>query len=293
MSDIKKNHADAPGGMQEAVHAIMPEDVPEAPAGASATGKPRKPRKAHPVRRGVLITVLAFAAYFTVTGTISLAIDPYVGAWNEVVMQLAFRLPLGLAACRLLLKGKNAPAIRVRKMHRGHFLAFAAALLFLIQVPTQLACYYMAGASGAQAAVPFADMAPVAGLLNQFILAPVIEEIIFRGVFFMLSRRYMGFWPATLANMALFTLMHDPANMLTAAMHTPMYCMMYEATGHARYGAALHFAFNTVSLVPAMLLLPFVPVPLALAMGAAAAAASVVLYVKRSRLMAWLVPQNG
>lgn len=287
----KKALAAEPGGMPDGVHAIGPDGVPEAPAGAVTTGKPRK---AHPVRRGVLITVLAFALYFAVTGAISLAIDPYVGAWNECVMQLAIRLPLGLAAGRLLLKGKTAaPAVRVRKMRRGRFLAFAAAFLLCIQVPTQLACYYLAGASGAQAAEPFAAMAPAANALNAYILAPIVEEIIFRGLFFMLSRRYMGFWPAALTNAVLFALVHNPSNMLTAALHAPLYCMMYEATGYARYGSVLHFAFNTLSLIPAMLLLPVVPVPLALAMGAAAMAASVALYARRDRLTAWLVPDAG
>lgn len=285
----KKTRAAEPGGMPDVVHAIAPEDVPEAPAGVSAPGKPRK---AHPVRRGVLITVLAFVLYFVVTIAISLAIDPYVGAWNEVVMQLAFRLPLGLAACRLLLKGKDAPAIRVRKMRRGRFLAFAAAFLFFVQVPMQLACYHLAGASGSQAAVPFASMEPVADMLNACVLAPIVEEIIFRGMFYALSRRYMGFWPSALTNAVLFASVHSSANMATAALHTPLYCMMYEASGYARYGAALHFAFNALSPIPATLLLQVVPAPLALAMGVAAVAADILLYAKRDRLTAWLAPQD-
>lgn len=286
----KKAPAAEPGGMPDVVHAIAPEDVPEAPAGASAPGKPRK---AHPVRCGVLITVLAFVLYFVVTIAISLAIDPYVGALNECVMQLAFRLPLGLVACRLLRKGGTAPAIPVRKLRRGRFLLFATSFLLCIQVPTQLAFRYAVGTAGSQAAVPFASMEPVADMLNACVLAPIVEEIIFRGTFFALSRRFMGFWPSALTNAALFTLMHSPMNMPTAALHAPMYCLMYEATGHARYGIALHFAFNALSPIPAMLLLPVVSAPLALAMGAAALVATVMLYVKRDRLTAWLVPQDG
>lgn len=285
----KKTRAAEPGGMPDVVHAIAPEDVPEAPAGASAPGKPRK---AHPVRRGVLITVLAFALYFVVTIAISLAIDPYVGALNECVMQLAFRLPLGLVACRLLRKGGTAPAIPVRKLRRGRFLLFATAFLLCIQVPTQLAFRYAVGTAGSQAAVPFASMEPVADMLNAFVIAPIVEEIIFRGVFFMLSRRYMGFWPAALANAALFASVHSSANMATAALHTPLYCMMYEASGYARYGIALHFAFNALSPIPATLLLQVVPAPLALAMGVAAVAADILLYAKRDRLTAWLAPQD-
>lgn len=285
----KKTRAAEPGGMPDVVHAITPEDIPEAPAVASAPGKPRK---AHPVRRGVLITVLAFALYFVVTIAVSLAIDPYVGALNEAVLQLAFRLPLGLAACRLLRKGGAAPAIRVRKLRRGRFLLFAAAFLFLVQVPTQLAFRYAVGMAGSQAAVPFASMEPAAELLNACVLAPIVEEIVFRGVFYALSRRYMGFWPAALTNAVLFTSVHSTRDMATAALHTPLYCTMYEASGYARYGATIHFMFNTISPIPAAILLHVVPAPLALAMGAAAVAADILLYVKRDRLTAWLAPQD-
>lgn len=290
MLNLKKNTRAAPGNLPDVVHAITPENMPEdVPEAAPVAGRPRR---AHPIRRGVLITVAAFAAYFVVTIAISLAIDPYVGAWNEVVMQLAFRLPLGLVACRLLRKGGTAPAIPVRKLRRGRFLLFVTAFLFLVQVPTQLAFRYAVGTAGSQAAVPFASMEPVADMLNACVLAPIMEEIIFRGMFYALSRRYMGFWPAALTNAVLFASVHSSANMATAALHTPLYCMMYEASGYARYGATLHFAFNALSPIPATLLLQVVPAPLALAMGVAAVAADILLYAKRDRLTAWLAPQD-
>jgi len=93
-------------------------------------------------------------------------------------------------------------------------------------------------------------------ILMAVVVAPVAEEIIFRGYFYGVIRRYGGRIPAILISSLLFAAIH---------LHLPSFpglfllavilCFLYERTGSLWGNITMHAAFNTSSIV-SMLLWP-------------------------------------
>lgn len=98
-------------------------------------------------------------------------------------------------------------------------------------------------------------MAPVSVsvwyILRTCLTAPVMEELGCRWILFYKLRRSFGFWPAALASVALFSLIHMDVDASFAVALVPsalLYCLMYEVTGRFRYCVAGHMAFNVLAL---------------------------------------------
>jgi membrane protease YdiL (CAAX protease family) len=82
------------------------------------------------------------------------------------------------------------------------------------------------------------------------IVAPVAEEIIFRGYFYGVIRRYGGCIPALLTSSLLFAAIHDhlPSAPGLFVLATIL-CLLYERTGSLWANITLHAAFNASTLI--------------------------------------------
>ena len=86
------------------------------------------------------------------------------------------------------------------------------------------------------------------------IVAPVAEEVIFRGYFYGVIRRYGGRIPAILTSSLLFAAIHVhlpsvPGLILLATI----LCLLYERTGSLWAPITMHAAFNASTIVYLML----------------------------------------
>jgi len=82
------------------------------------------------------------------------------------------------------------------------------------------------------------------------IIAPVVEELIFRGYLFGVARRYCGFWAAAATVSLLFAAIHVhlPAfgGLFVLAM---AFTVVYERAGSLWASIVMHVAFNATTLV--------------------------------------------
>jgi membrane protease YdiL (CAAX protease family) len=79
-------------------------------------------------------------------------------------------------------------------------------------------------------------------------VAPVCEELFFRGILFTVLRRRMAFWPAALIDGVLFGFVHGSLVIVPVlAALGIMFCYVYERTGSIFPTIALHSLNNTIA----------------------------------------------
>ena len=82
------------------------------------------------------------------------------------------------------------------------------------------------------------------------IVAPVAEEIIFRGYFYGVIRRFGGRIPALLTSSLLFAAIHVHLPSIPGLFILAMIlCFLYERTASLWAPIALHAAFNATTIV--------------------------------------------
>lgn len=89
----------------------------------------------------------------------------------------------------------------------------------------------------------------VAVILMAVIVAPVAEEIIFRGYFYGVIRRFGGRIPAVLTSSLLFAAIHvHLPSMLGLGLLAVILCLLYERTGSLWATMTMHAAFNATTI---------------------------------------------
>lgn len=122
-------------------------------------------------------------------------------------------------------------------------------LITLIAICGQVAMYYISTihTDNAHDAVreTISNSPPAITLLYMFLIAPVCEEIIFRGVGYPLLRHKFSPWVAAVLTSLVFALLHGNITQgVTAfAISIPL-CFLYEKTGRVAPGIAAHMLAN-------------------------------------------------
>ena len=92
-------------------------------------------------------------------------------------------------------------------------------------------------------------------LLGAVVVAPVMEEVAFRGVLLRGLMRRMSFWPSALASSAVFALLHlasvtsvfaIPTVLLTVLAFGMLQCLLVRRTGNLGPAIAVHGTLNLV-----------------------------------------------
>jgi membrane protease YdiL (CAAX protease family) len=90
----------------------------------------------------------------------------------------------------------------------------------------------------------------IAVIFMAVIVAPVAEEVIFRGYFYGVIRRYGGRIPALLTSSLLFAAIHvHLPSMLGLGILAVILCLLYERSGSLWAPITLHAAFNASTIV--------------------------------------------
>jgi len=139
-----------------------------------------------------------------------------------------------------------------RALGRGLlYLAAAYPLLMLVQAMVYGAA---GGDMSPQEVVQFLQNADtprdrIAVLLMAVVVAPVAEELIFRGYLYPVGKRYFGPFPAMVATSLLFAVLHGHLASIPALFTLAM-CLglAYEKTGTLLVPMIMHAVFNAVSV---------------------------------------------
>ena len=95
---------------------------------------------------------------------------------------------------------------------------------------------------------------PTVILLAFLLVAPVAEELFFRGVAYNAWERERGPWVAVVGSAALFAAIHSSLFALVPIFALGvMLALLYRRTGSLAANIALHAGFNTISVVIALL----------------------------------------
>ncbi len=97
-----------------------------------------------------------------------------------------------------------------------------------------------------------------------FVLVPIVEEIIFRGILLLLFLRLIGRWPAVILTSIIFAGLHqiglDGINWLMFSHHTVAglaYCLVLLHTHRLRWCILQHAAWNTGVYIVILLILAY------------------------------------
>lgn len=98
--------------------------------------------------------------------------------------------------------------------------------------------------------------------LAAVVSAPLCEEIVFRGYFYPILKRFAGAWPAAVCASLVFALAHgNLAALLPLFIFGGVLVFVYEKTGSLWAPIAVHFCFNSATVV-AQLAVRFYPIQL-------------------------------
>lgn len=89
----------------------------------------------------------------------------------------------------------------------------------------------------------------VATVIITVVLAPVSEELLFRGLLFRGARRRWGFWPSALLSASAFALLHPSYDAATILVFGLALAYLVERTGSLRPAIALHAINNGLAVI--------------------------------------------
>lgn len=118
-------------------------------------------------------------------------------------------------------------------------------------------------------------------VIKSVVLAPVAEELTFRGLIFRRTEAYVSFWPAALVSSVLFGLYH--MNLLQgiyAFLYGIMLCLVYKTFRNILAPMIMHAAANAFALISAYTGLDYHGIPVYIAVMAAAFGISAAIYFR-------------
>lgn len=217
--------------------------------------------------------VLWYVGYMAAAMIAYAALYPFLGPWTELAAELGVQLTVAFATFRYLRRKQGTgKTVLKKRTSTGIVLAF----VLLGCVPTQLLVHAAGTASG------FGTSNTATIIIGTLLVAPVLEEIAFRGVLFGMARRRLGFWPATVFSAVMFQLAHDMGHLPATVPLALASAALYDATGNLKYSILLHLAFNWLS---AVMYDVHVPVILALPLYLAGLAAIVIGCARRKAVL--------
>ena len=87
-------------------------------------------------------------------------------------------------------------------------------------------------------------------IIRTVILAPVAEELIFRGLLFKRTESLLGFWPAALISAAIFGIYHlNLAQGIYAFLFGILFCLVYRRFGNLFACILMHVCANLLSVI--------------------------------------------
>ena len=220
--------------------------------------KPKGYVAAWSISLGLVIFLVATLAWIGFSMTLELGISALPGLHPVVGIFLdsAARMLPALIALALLFKNPTH-AIRVMGLGRQVALKPILGMFSLLMILDQILRWAMDGASSNEPGGGLsAGDAGWWGLafagVSACLLAPVSEEILYRGVLFRSCRNRLGVVAAALVSSAVFATLHfyDGYGLASVAVFGFSCALLYAGTGSLTTVIALHMLYNTAIKIP-------------------------------------------
>lgn len=175
---------------------------------------------------------------------------------QETLADLTWRF-IAPAVALLILFRRSRHAVRVLRLDRAAcwtvvISAFAVLLLSDILLYESVGKFMAFDATGGLSALEEGLQGLAFGLVSACIAAPLVEEIMFRGVLLRGMEKSLGFGLAVIAASAPFAISHfyDLHGVLACLFFGIAAAVVYRATGSLRTAIALHVLYNLTITLP-------------------------------------------
>lgn len=223
------------------------------------------------------LVVLVPAAYLTAGATLLTLIRTAGAQVAAVDFTLAWDVILCIAGLTFV-KRQKPLADRRKLSDTGQLacVAFCVAMFFVAQCAATIVYALTQDAAFTAYKTTTGTSDPAHAALLVCVVAPMVEEVLFRGVVLGRLSRRAPLWVAALVSSVAFAATHGTlVHMLPATLMGLTCCAAYVLTGRIGLAIAVHVAYNLFSCVAPsvpvaqILFVPAVTIPLALAMCAA------------------------
>ena len=213
---------------------------------------------AWPLSLGLVVFLVATLAWIGFTMTLELGISTLPGLHPVlgIFLDSAARLLPSLIALALLFR-KPSHAARVMGLARQISVPLVLGMFSLLMILDLVLRWAMAGAGlnnpGGGLSLGDAGLWGLAfAVVSACLLAPVAEEILYRGVLFRSCRNRLGVVPAALLSSAVFAVLHfyDSYGLASVGVFGISCALLYSGTGSLSTVIALHMLYNTAIKIP-------------------------------------------
>jgi membrane protease YdiL (CAAX protease family) len=220
--------------------------------------KPKGYAKAWSISLGLVVFLVATLAWIGFSTSLELGISSLPGLHPAVGIFLdsAARMLPSLIALALLFR-KPTHAIRVMGLERRIAVKTMLGMFSLLMIFDQVLRWAMNGAGsndpGGGLSLGDAGLWGLAfTLVSACLLAPVAEEMLYRGVLFRSCRNRLGVVPAALFSSAVFATLHfyDGYGLVSVGVFGFSCALLYSGTGSLSTVIALHMLYNTAIKIP-------------------------------------------
>lgn len=187
-----------------------------------------------------------------------------------VIFYILFRRDQYESSKTLTKKWYYIPAVCFFGMLMSHGLSI---LISLVNIDGLLGSY-------AQTSSSLFGYSVVLVVIRTVILAPVAEELIFRGLVYNRIRCLLGFWPAALISAAIFGVYHlNLAQGIYAFLFGILFCLVYRSFNNPAACVIMHMAANALAVILEFTGADWGSVPVYIIVMAAALAAGTLIYM--------------
>lgn len=220
--------------------------------------KPTGYAGAWPLALGLVVFLVATLAWIGFTMTLELGISSLPGLHPAlgIFLDSAARLLPSMIALALLFR-RPSHAARVLGLARRISLPVVLGMFSLLMILDQVLRWAMAGTGlnnpGGGLSLGDDGLWGLAfGVVSACLLAPVAEEILYRGVLFGSARNRLGVVPAALLSSAVFAILHfyDSYGLASVGVFGFSCALVYAGTGSLSTVIALHMLYNTAIKIP-------------------------------------------
>lgn len=214
------------------------------------------------VTLGLTVFLVATLAWigFTMTLEIGISILPGLHPAAGILLDSAARMLPPLIALGLLFR-RPSHAVRVMGLDQGVAVRTILGLFSLLMLVDQFLKFFLAsdsaGEPGGGLSAGEAGLWGLAfAIVSACLLAPLAEELLYRGVLFRTFWKRLGVLPAAVISSGVFAVLHfyDGYGLASVAVFGLACAMLYAATGSLTSAICLHVLYNSSIKIPEWLI---------------------------------------
>lgn len=220
--------------------------------------QPRGYAGAWPISLGLVISLVAILAWIGFTMTLEMGIEAVPGMHPAmgIFLDSAARLLPSLIALGLIFR-RPSHAVRVMGLNRPLELKAILGMFSLLMIIDQIIQFLLGttdlnSPGGGLSSNDAGYWGLAFAVVSACLLAPVAEEILYRGVLFRSCRNRIGVIPAALVSSAVFAGLHfyDGYGLVSVGVFGFSCALLYSGTGSLTTVITLHLLYNTSIKIP-------------------------------------------